>query len=478
MADERFPLMAPGWLAANILSLTAAQLAVKAVNVLVSIALVRYLGAGELGRYAYVLAFAYPFGVLADFGLTTYTIRAVSRDRECEPHALGLLRRALLLLAGLGWVGLMGTAVLTHDDRTLLACLALAGAAPLVSAAASPWLVRLIVRDDLHLLSVYQVAASLLGSAAILTVLATGGSTPELLAATVTAGGVSAALARNLAGAGQAVDRVPWTDVVATIRRVLPFGIMMLGYALYYRIDMVMLQWLREPGEVGLYAAAYRFLDLGILLTAAVTAPFFTRLSAMAGDAAGVRTLLDQAWTPLLAVGLPVIVGTACAAEAVTVALFGDAFREAGPLLAILAWGGLPLLLISLPNHALIASDRVWALAGVYGLSVAINVAANLALIPLWGAAGASLATVVCEMLNLVLVLVLLRRRFGATWPGGGVWRVCAAAAMMAAIMRVASPAHALVQFAAGGVVYVGCLWGLGFGRSPDLVAVKRLFIR
>lgn len=460
----------------NVLSLMTAQAAVKLINVVVSIMVVRYLGTDELGRYAYVLAFVYPFGVLADFGLSTYAIREVSRDRSREPHEISILRRALVLLAGVGWLGMMGTAMAVHSDRLIWLCVAMAGLAPLLSSLAIPWLVRMIVREDFQKVSVYQVSASLLGSAATLVVLLSGGTMVWLLVGALVAGGMAVLVAHALAGGGAASVAVPWGAVLPVFRRVFPLGIMMLGYALYYRIDMVMLEWMRTPREVGLYAAAYRFLDLAIALTAALTSPLFTRLSAMATrDPSGVRAVLEQAWNPLLALGLPIVIGIAWIADPLAVVFFGLPFEEAGPLLAILIWGGLPILLIALPNHALIAGDRVWPLAGVYGFSALVNIAANLVLIPQWGAAGASMATVLCEWMNLAAVIYLVKAQCGMVLWTAGLWRVAAALAMMGAVLLVMRDEYVLAQVLGGAGAYAAGLWACGYGRGKEWRIVQRV---
>jgi len=77
----------------NISALVAAQVATKVLNLLVSVALVRWLGVHELGRYAYVLAFCFPFGALADFGLATLAIRDASRAPAAAPRMIAVVRR-------------------------------------------------------------------------------------------------------------------------------------------------------------------------------------------------------------------------------------------------------------------------------------------------------------------------------------------------------------------------------------------------
>ncbi len=461
----------------NVTTLVSAQAVVKLLNFAVSIAVVRYLGTQELGRYAYILAFAYPFGALADFGLATYAIREMSRDRAREEEVVAILQRALLWLAGLGWVAMMGLATLLPHDATILACLALAGCSSLLSAITTPLLVLLTAREDLHLVSLYQVVASLLGSAATMTVLLLGGTSLALLMAATMANGVLLAIAHVFVEQKPSLPRVQFTSIQCMVREALPFGLLLLGFALYYRVDMTMLQWLRTEEEVGNYAAAYRFLDVVIPLAASIGRPFYPRLSGITGrDPQGVRDLLEATWRPLLALGLPLSFGTVYVAEPLTIALFGSDFTDAGRLLQILIWGSIPLFLITIPTQALMAANLVLPLAGVYGLSVAVNVLANFFLIPQWGAGGAACATVLCEWLNLVLVVRIVRREFSVSLAGQGLWRYILAAVAMVSVLWTIQGYGLTVEIFFGAMAYCAALLMLGCVRLHDVAALKRFF--
>src|SRR5207249_4985267 len=152
------------------------------------------------------------------------------------------------------------------------------------------------------------------------------------------------------------------------------------------------------------------------------------------------RRLLEAGWRPLLALGLPLTVGTLAVADELVALLFGADFAGAAPLLRVLILGTLPLFWVNVAGHALIAADRVWPLVGVYALSALVNVAGNAVLIPRWGAGGAALATVVCEWLNLVLVVRLLRGAFGVTLSAAGLWRYAVATGAMLVVVSLARP--------------------------------------
>jgi O-antigen/teichoic acid export membrane protein len=462
----------------NVSALVAAQVVTKAINLLVSLALVRWLGVHELGRYAYVLAFCFPFGALADFGLATLAIRDASRAPAQASRVIAVARRAALALATASSAAMVGLALLLGHETAMVTAIALGGLASVVSALTMPSLVRLTAREQMDRLSLHRVTGAVLSSAITVGVLAAGGGVIALLAGSLAAGMVMWLVARALAGAAGATAAIPSGAGGALLRRAVPFGLLMAGFALYYRVDMVILQWLAAPGELGCYAAAYRFLDAVIALAASLGGPLFPRLSSVATSAPGeARRLLEAGWRPLLALGLPLTVGTVTVAGDLVVLLFGPEFAGAAPLLRLLMLGTLPLFWVSIANHALIAGDRVWALVGVYALSALVNVVGNLLLVPRWGASGAAVATVVCEWLNLVLVVRLLRDAFGLTLSTAGLWRYAAATGAMLGALWLVHPLGVVAAIAVAAAAYVAALGALGYLRSADHLVVKRLLV-
>ena len=355
----------------NISALVTAQVATKAINLLVSVALVRWLGVHELGRYAYVLAFCFPFGALADFGLATLAIRDVSRGPAQAPRVIAVVRRTALMLATAASAAMVGLALLLGHDTAIVAAIGLGGLASVVSALTMPSLVLLTAQERMDRLALQRVTGAVLSSAITLGVL-------------LAHGGVVALLAGSLA--------------VST------------------------LMWL-----------------------------FARALAGAAGPA------------PAMPAGAGVAL------------LFGPEFAGAAPLLRLLILGALPLFWVNIANHALIAGDRVWPLVGIYALSALVNVVGNVALVPHWGAAGSAVATVVCEWLNLFLVVRLLRGAFGMTVTTAGLWRYLAATGAMLPVLLLAHALGVMVAIALAATAYAVTLWALGYTRSADHFAVKRL---
>ena len=462
----------------NVSALVAAHVVTKAINLLVSVALVRWLGLHELGRYAYVLAFCFPFGALADFGLATLAIRDASRAPGHAAQVIAVARRTALRLATVSSAAMVALAVLLGHEPSIVAAIGLGGAASIVSALTMPSLVRLTTRERLDRLSLYRVLGAALSSAITVGVLAAGGGVVALLGGSLCASIAMWLVARALAGPAGPAPVVAAGAPRALLRRAVPFGLLMAGFALYYRVDMVMLEWLATPAEVGRYAAAYRFLDAVIALAATLGGPLFPRLSSVAITAPReARRLLEAGWRPLLALGLPLTVGTFALADDLVALLFGPAFAGAAPLLRLLILGTLPVFWVNVAGHALIAADRVWALVGLYALSAVVNIAGNAILIPQRGAGGAAVATVACEWLNLILAVRLVRGAFGVTVSPAGLWRYAAATAAMLAAVSLARPLGVIPTILVGVAAYPAALCALGYLRSRDHLVVKQLLV-
>lgn len=457
-------------------ALLASQIITKIVNIAVSVAVVRWLGVEALGQYAYIVAFGFPFGAVADFGLATLAIREISRDRTRAGAIVATVRKLVLRLTGVSMTVMIAAGVVLHHDWTTIVGIALFGAASVLSALTTPWIVLMTAREDLHLVSVHRVTASLASSVATIGVLLAGGRVLSLLAVAVGVNAVMLGVARMLAGSPESDVATAPPTMRSMLLQALPVGLLMAAFALYYRIDMMILQWLKGPAEVGLYAAAYRFIDAFVLLAAAIAGPLFPRLSSLVDrDRPAARALLQDAWRPLFAIGLPLSIGGFILADGLVVLAFGEAFGGSAAPLRILMAMVLPLFWVCVANHGLIAADRIASLATVYTTTLVLNVIGNLALVPSLGATGAALAMVIAEWANLVLVVVLLRRTFGLTFTAAGMWRAVVAVTAMAACVLASLSWGPIAAMAVGTVSYAAALLALGYVQSADMVALRRL---
>jgi O-antigen/teichoic acid export membrane protein len=177
------------------------------------------------------------------------------------------------------------------------------------------------------------------------------------------------------------------------------------------RADLIVLQLVATPTEVGLYAAPASLTAAALALSAA----YRPRVQAAAFSMAPLRGILRNC-LQVCALGA---IGTAALWLATPLAvpiLFGSRFHDAEPLMRMLVFAIVPLLMVDLVFAALIVLGRQRDLLIVAAGSAALNLVALGVLCPLWGAYGAALATVVSYSLATVLgfaVLVRATRQLG-----------------------------------------------------------------
>jgi len=463
-----------GRIGRNITAQLLSQIGIKLLNIAVSLLLVRWLGPARLGAYAYISAFCYPFGALGDVGLGSLAVREISRDPEVEAETLGAVRRLYGSLALLSTSAMLTVAVLTRHDIRTIAAISLMGCVTLFTSITAPYLVAMTAREDLHRLSLHQSAGGLSGAAITLGILWAGGGVTALFLGAVVSSLLAFFLARALAGNVPRHGDVPWPTCLALLRKAIPFGLVLVGFTVYYRLDMIMLRWYWPAEEVGRYAAAYRFLDAMLVLGAALGAPFYPRLARLTTrDPSAAITVLDTAYRMTLLIGIPLATGATLVADSLTSNLFGTRFLDSANLARLLVWAGLPVLLVAVPSHALNAANRTWLMAYTYWLMVIVNFTANLFLIPRWGAEGACISTIGCNWAILGLVLWGTKKELGALPSTRTAWRYALASAGMAIMLHIAHGWGLGLEILLGVGTYLTGLLFLGYWTSQDFQMLR-----
>ena len=183
---------------------------------------------------------------------------------------------------------------------------------------------------------------------------------------------------------------VPWQ---AFRRDVWPIGAGIVLSALYFRVDVFLVQLWSGTESVALYNAVFRLVDALRLFPAAVVAVALPSLC----RASDLR--------PLARVALP-ITGFAIAAAAAAWSaagwliplVYGARYEAAVPAFRILLLS-FPLLSLNLAlTHQLVGWNGQRAYAAVCALALVVNVALNARLIPAWSIGGAAWATLGTEV--------------------------------------------------------------------------------
>ena len=213
----------------------------------------------------------------------------------------------------------------------------------------------------------------------------------------------------------------------------LPFALTFVLTIIYFRIDQPLIDIFRGLREAGLYAAAYKPIESLLFVPITFLSIVFPVLSVYYRERrAELLDAVNRFYKALLLMGWPAALGIFVLATPLTPLLLGSKFLDSEPALRILALA----LGVAFVNNAFIgalnASDRQTSFSWAAGWSVAVNVALNLTLIPLFGFIGASWATVATELALGAVGWILTARHVGRVPVFALSWRVILAGLVMA----------------------------------------------
>lgn len=403
------------WWTTRVTGKAAADLAGKLVTFGVTIAAARTLPAEAFGVMALATTWGWLAGVTTDAGWSMYLAREVARHpaaaRSLATQVVGRRGRAAVA-AGLLAAAVSAARFAPEVARgvTLLVVAQLGAAVLETSMHLFRGLERTDVEARLHASQRLAAGGLALLALAIRPSLDTLGmalALPPILALAA----ARRVATRLTAERGTAVA-APHLDASALRTLVWPLGLGTIVSALYFRCDVFFIEQWHGAAVVGAYNAAFRLVDAIRLFPAAVMAVAFPSLVRAVDDGAIRRV----AW-PLTAVGVAAGLGTALTAPFVMHLAYGPKFDAAVTSLRLLGFA-VPFFFLNYAlTHQVIAWDGQRAYLRVALGALAVNLAANLALVPAHGGDGAALATATTEVAVTIGCLVALARRAPAATP-------------------------------------------------------------
>lgn len=392
--------------ARNALWLLFSQGGVRVISFLLGTVLARYFAAEGFGTYVFVMTYVLYFGILADAGLGRYLIRDVARDHDRAEEYLGQVAGLRVALACAAYALMLGLGLLTRYSPAMMGYIAIAGLSVFPGAISGALASMFNAREEMRVAAVFGLLSSL--ATALFVLLA-------LIADTGLLGTFIAISAANLPPLGYLwlewrrrgesldlrVDPRFWTEA---LRQSLPYALLGIVGVIYFRIDSLMITWLKGPEANGIYAASYRLLDAvtdapGVIVAA--TFPALARLHR--GPRAELRRAYEAAVAMMTLLGLPVLVILVLFADPIITLLYGDAYAASAGVLRLLA-PAVFLIFVDTANTMLLYSGD--NLVTVLILSLATtggSVLLNLILIPRYSYNGAAIATILATALSLLI---------------------------------------------------------------------------
>ena len=378
------------------------------------IAIVRRFSDSEIGDYAFAFALALVLGSVVGLGARSLITREVANRPAlgaAYPLNLAVMHGALTIMIGLG---LLAYATLADFSPflTMLCLLAFLAAGLNTIGFSAIAVVDAAGRVERGAQAevIGKLAIFVLGFGALLA----GLSLPFIMGAQVIGALCYLGFAVHLASQsfGPLARRVDVALILNTMRLSVPFLMAALLYALYARIDIVMLHHLVGAAETGQYAVGFRVIETSFVICSMVGIAIFPELAAGGRDGGPERRrLFGAACRWLAALGGLVSVGLMVAGDQLITLVFGADMTQAGDLLRVMALLAVIAYVKEPFWRLLIVQGREKLQMYIQGSAVILNIVLNLLLIPRYGAYGAVAASLISESLMLVGFAIAVSRQ-------------------------------------------------------------------
>lgn len=427
---------------------TAAQVVAKIVhlglNVIASLALIRYLQPSGYGDYVFVLSFAALFGLLSDLGLAKIAVREISRDESASGTTLGTAIVARLALAVVAAI-LAQLALLAIGARAEIHLAAAVASLLYVTEAFLSVVALFEVRLEMQYEALVQVVAQAIDTVLILALVASGAALVQLVAAPVASGAVGCVLALALARGryGARLD-LDVRRIGYLVREAAPIGITLVIAVAYLKLDSVFLGLLATPTDVGLYGSAFRPIEYLLLASGVLVTPLFPLLARWhARDAGRFALVYRRGMDALVALWLPVPVLLVFVARPLVTTVFTEPFAPAALPLQVLGAGLVLMSVSAWQGFALLAAGRQRITVVYDAIALVLNVALNLALIPSLGYMGAAIASFATSVFVVVASTFVVRRVLALAPGRSRIPQIALANVALALVLALASSAGA-----------------------------------
>lgn len=434
------------------------------------------------GQFGAALGFASFFTVFATLGIQRLLVREIARDGDRPWEAVWT---ALLVTGVLGSLCLGAIWLFQWGDPLQGPAFWAGCSVVFIWAIQQPFESMLIARERMGRVAAATFVTGVVKVALVACLL------PGAGAATASGAHGILALANGLGFllmAGVAVATCGWerprvhpTAALAQARECLPFTVAMLLGWVYFKSDIVLLEWLRGAAAAGIYAPPQRLMEPLLMVASLWGTAVFPALCRLAHTDPGQLPSL-RATSIRLAVLLscPMALGLAVLARPVMYLLTGadPALDEYAMLLRVLCLVIPFFYFNSIAQEFLYAARRNWFVVGGLVLAAVVSVSGNLVAIPRWGAVGLAGVAVAANGMLTVVYGVGLRNELAGAMLGGLALRTALAGGVMAVAAWWASDWGLVAAILAGVVVYGMAHGVLGTLREEERGLVRHMLRR
>ncbi|MGB7968174.1 MAG: flippase [Methanobacterium sp.] len=401
--------------AKNTTVLLIAQIISYALAFFYTIYTARYLGASGFGIISSALALGAILSIFTELGLSTLTIREVSRDKTLANKYIGNTLALKLILSTITITAMVLLVTLGHYPPQIAAVIYYITLSFVVGAFTSIFYSIFQAYEKMEFQSIGQIINSIIMFSGILLIIYYQKSIIEFGLIYLIASIISLIYGFIICVWKFVLPKIEidlnlWRSALTNIEidtnlwkflisEAVPLAISGIFLLIAFKIDTLLLLYFNGTAPAGFYNAAYGLMAALMFVPFAYVSAIFPLLSRLnVSSKELLKYSYEKSFKYLLILGLPIAVGTTLLASPIILLLYKSGFSQSINALQILIWA-IPLIFINyILGTAINSINKQRETVKTTFIVMILNIVLNVLLLPRYGLIAACYITVLTEL--------------------------------------------------------------------------------
>ena len=367
---------------------------------------IRILGASGWGTFSYAISLCGLFMIFSDFGISSILTRELAKPETNKENYISTSFLIKILLNILIFIIIIFTApvfskdiIATHIIPIVALIMIFDGMREFIFAinrSLEKMEAEAVLKIVTNVLLIIITYIFLVGSATV-TSLALGYMAGSLAGLIVTL----FIFRKHLKNIFQGFS----TDLIKPlITTAWPFAFFAILGSIMANTDTVMLGLMKDTTEVGFYATSQRIIAFLFILPGLIASSLLPTLTKQINDKEKIKNVVNSSIKIIYMIAIPLTLGGLIIGDSLIVKLFGAEYGPATRMLQIALISILFVFPALIFNNIIFVFNKHKSVIKIFLIGTILNVLMNIILIPKYGGIGSSIATLISQILIMILI--------------------------------------------------------------------------
>jgi len=391
--------------------LYGAEIVGKILQFILIMAIARHYGASTFGQYSFAMTFTLIFSMFVDLGMNSLLIREVAKNKKRAPKYLSNLLFIKFILGILCFIVIFIVINLAEYPMEIRFLVYSFGIYNIFFQILELLKSFFKAYEFMHLDSVIKVSEKIMTTGAALILVALGYSILTVSYAFIVSAFLAILfslllIAKKISRFVADIDR---EFIMKFLKMSVPFAAGLILYTVYFRADVLLINFLKGSVSTGVYSSAFQFVELILFIPLFVSIAVFPLLShAYSHSRERFWKMYNKLMKALCIAGVPIVVGTLILGDRFILLFFGSEYSDAGRVLKILVVFTFLNFFNQFHNTVMVSMNWEKKLITLMGVVFILNLCLNYFFIPSFSIFGAAYVKVFSEIAYFVGALIII----------------------------------------------------------------------